>query len=412
MVHQVETIIIGGGQAGLATSYGLQQRHHEHIVLEQAAQAANAWRNDRWDSFTFVTPNWTIKMPGAEYDGSDPDGFLGRAEIIRYFEDYVARFNLPVQYNTRVTAIEPQADDKGYLVTTDRETYAALQVVMATGMFQRPKLPAWSGELPAPIVQLHSGAYRNPAALPPGSVLVVGSAQSGCQIAEELYQSGRTVYLSVSGAGRAPRRYRGKDIFEWLDLNGFLNRTVDKLPSPKAKFGPNPQVSGRDGGHALNLHQFARDGVILLGHVQAASDGSIGLAADLKESLAKVDKFEVELVKMIDSYIEKNGVDAPPEILPQLRDGYAVEEPRELNLKAANITSIIWAAGYRFEFNQVRAPIFDEDGYPIQQRGVTSQPGLYFVGLPWLDTQKSGLLLGVGSHAEYIAEQVAGNGRH
>jgi putative flavoprotein involved in K+ transport len=412
MTRQVETLIVGGGQAGLATSYCLKQHNREHLVLEQAAQPAQAWRNDRWDSFTFVTPNWTIKMPGAEYRGSEPDGFMERAEIIRYFEDYVTRFNLPVQFNTRVTSIEPQANGNGYLVTTDREMYAANQVVMATGMFQRPKIPAVSGALPAPILQIHSGAYRHPDALPPGAILVVGSAQSGCQIAEELYQNGRTVYLSVSGAGRAPRRYRGKDVFEWLHLNGFLDRTVDKLPSPKAKFGSNPHVSGKAGGHALNLHQFARDGVILLGRVQAASDGSIGLAADLKESLAKADKFEVELVKMIDSYIEKSGWDVPLEVLPQLRDGYAVEEVRELNLKAAGITTIIWATGYRFDFSLVHSPIFDEDGYPIQQRGVTPAPGLYFVGLPWLDTQKSGLLLGVGAHTDYIAGQVAINGRH
>jgi len=191
----------------------------------------------------------------------------------------------------------------------------------------------------------------------------------------------------------------------------FFDRTADKLPSPQAKFGPNPQISGKAGGHSLNLHQFTRDGVILLGRVQATGNGSIGLAADLKENLAKADKFEVDLLKMIDSYIEKNGLDAPPEILPQLREGYAVDEVRELNLKAANITSIIWATGYRFDFNLVQLPIFDEDGYPIQQRGVTPQPDLYFVGLPWLDMMKSGLLMGVGAHAEYIADQVVANGR-
>jgi putative flavoprotein involved in K+ transport len=363
MLHQIETIIVGGGQGGLATSYCLKQRNHEHLVLEQSAQAANVWRNDRWDSFTFVTPNWTIKLPGAEYRGSEPEGFLERADIIRYFEDYVTRFNLPVQFNTRVTAIEPQANGEGYLVATDRDTYAARQVVMATGLFQHPRLPALSSELPSSMVQLHSGAYRNPAALPPGAVLVVGSAQSGCQIAEELYQSGRTVYLSVSGAGRAPRRYRGKDIFVWLYEFGFFERTVDKLESPREKFDPNPQLSGKAGGHSLNLHQFARDGVVLLGRVQAARDSSIGLAADLKENLAGADKLEMELTKMLDGYIKESGLTAPPEVLPQLRDGYDAPDVRELNLKAANITSIIWATGYRFDFSQVRLPIFDEDGY-------------------------------------------------
>jgi putative flavoprotein involved in K+ transport len=411
MAHQIETIVVGGGQAGLAVSYCLKQQGCEHIVLEQAAQPAQAWRHDRWDSFTFVTPNWTIKMPGAEYRGSEPDGFMGRAEIIRYFEDYVECFNLPVQFDTRVTSIEPHANGNGYLVTTDRDAYAVKQVVMATGMFQRPKIPAFSGDLPAPILQIHSGAYRNPGALPSGAVLVVGSAQSGCQIAEELYQSGRTVYLSVSGAGRAPRRYRGKDIVEWLTLSGFFDRTPDKLPSPKAKFGPNPQLSGKDGGHSLNLHQFARDGVILLGRVQTAHDGSIELAADLKENLAKVDRSEVEMLKMIDGYIEKSGVAALPDAVMPLRDGYALDDVRALNLKAANITTIIWATGYRFDFGMVRLPIFDEDGFPIQQRGVTSAPGLYFAGLLWLDMMKSGLLMGVGAHAEYIADRIATNGR-
>jgi putative flavoprotein involved in K+ transport len=274
-------------------------------------------------------------------------------------------------------------------------------------MFQMPKLPAFGAELSPSILQLHSGKYSHPDALPPGAVLVVGSAQSGCQIAEELYQSGRRVYLCVGSAGRAPRRYRGKDIFEWLYLTGFFDRTVDKLPSPKAKFAGNPHATGRDGGHTLNLHQFARDKVTLLGRIQGATGSSIYLANDLKESLAKVDQFEAEIVKLVDNFIMQKGLEAPQETLAALRDGYAAEEITELDLQAAGITTIIWAMGYRFDFNYVKHPIFDGDGYPIQTRGVTELPGLYFVGLPWLTKYKSGLLVGVGEDAEFVASAIA-----
>jgi putative flavoprotein involved in K+ transport len=406
MVHQIETIIVGGGQAGLATGYYLTQRGQEYLVLEQAAQAANAWRNDRWDSFTLLTPNWTLKMPGAEYRGADPDGFLPRDQIVDYFEQYINCFHLPVQFNTRVTAVERQAAGQRYRVTTDDAIYDAANVVVATGLYQRPKWPLSNG-LPASIVQLHSGAYRSPQALPPGAILVVGSAQSGCQIAEELYQSGRRVYLSVGTSGRIPRRYRGKDSFTWLNQIRFFDRTPDKLPSPKAKFGANPHISGKDGGHSLNLHQFVRDGVTLLGHVRGAAAGALIFAPDVRESLAKSDRFEADLVAQIDNYIAQNDLDAPPETLPRWRDGYEVEEARTLNLKAADINTIIWATGYQFDFNWVKLPVFDEDGFPVQRRGVTNQPGLYFIGLPWLVTQKSGLLLGVGADAEYLAGQMA-----
>jgi putative flavoprotein involved in K+ transport len=350
-MQQIHTLIVGGGQGGLATSYYLQQHGIEHIVLEQAAQAGSAWRNGRWDSFTLVTPNWTVQMPGAEYQGDDPNGFLSRDQVVAYFEQYVERFHLPVQYGVRVTGVETAPSGKGYRVTTDRDLYEAANVVIAVGLYQRPKIHASSVHLPATITQIHSGQYRNPQALPPGAVLVVGSAQSGCQITEELYQSGRTVYLCVGSAGRVPRRYRGKDCFDWLHLAGFLDRTVDKLPSPEAKFAGNPHVSGKDGGHTLNLHQFARDGVRLLGHMTGIQDHHIALAPDLKESLAKVDQLEADLVKGIDDFIEKNGLDHPKESLPVLRDGYLVEEIRELDLKSTGIGTVIWATGYTFDFS-------------------------------------------------------------
>ncbi len=410
-MSQINTIIVGGGQAGLATSYHLLQQNREHLILEQAPQVANGWRNQRWDSFTFVTPNWTIRLPGAEYQDDDPDGYMPRNDIVAFFEQYVERFAFPVRYGARVTSVEQKADGDGFLVKADEATFDAANVVMATGLFQQPKIPPFSADLPAGMMQLHSTEYRNPEALPPGAVLVVGSAQSGCQIAEELYQSGRTVYLCVGSAGRAPRRYRGKDVFEWLNITGFFDRTVDMLPSPRAKFAAVPHLSGQGGGHTLNLHQFARDGVVLLGRIQGVQDSTIKLAPDLKENLTRIDKFEAELVKMIDDYIERNRLDAPEERLPNLRDGFEQEIIEELNLKSVGINTIIWAMGYRFDFSLVRLPVLDSDGYPVQKRGVTGYPGLYFVGLPWLDTLKTGLLLGVGDHAALIASEIAARDR-
>ena len=407
MVQKYPTIIIGGGQAGLSTSYHLKQHGLEHIVLEQAAQAGNAWRNDRWDSFSLLTPNWSFLLPGAEYQGSEPDGFMRRDEIVATFEGYVQRYQLPVQYGTRVEAVEPLGNGYGYRVRTGDEVLEASKVVIATGLFQRPKIPAFSKSLPAKITQLHSGQYRNPQALPAGAVLVVGSGQSGCQIAEELYLSGRKVYLCVGSAGRAPRRYRGMDIYKWMQMSGFLDRTADKLPSPRAKFSANPHLSARDGGRSLNLHQFARDGVILLGRIQAGRAGRIWLAPDLKENLAKADQFEAEIVKLVDGYIARAGLNAPEETLPVLRDGYNAEEFGELDLRSAGITTIIWAMGYAFDYAIVRVPVFDVDGYPYQKRGVTSYPGLFFIGLPWLNKMKSGLLVGVGEDAEYLACVIA-----
>lgn len=407
MGQSIETIIIGGGQAGLSTSYHLAQRGCEHIVLEQAAQAGNAWRNGRWDSFTLLTPNWSFRLPGAEYHGNAPNGFMARDDIVACFEQYVERFHLPVHYGVRVTSVDRKADGKGYLVRTEETAWEARHVVMATGLFQQPKIPSYRISLSAQITQLPSGQYRNPQALPPGAVLVVGSAQSGCQIAEELYQSGRRVYLCVGSAGRVPRLYRGKDIYEWLHLSGFLDRTADKLPSPKAKFAGNPHVSGRDGGRTLNLHQYARDGVVLLGRLKGARDNTVWLADDLKDSLAKADTFEVEIAKLIDTFIAQNGLNAPPENLPQLRDGYDADAITELDMHSAGITTIIWAMGYVFDFSLVKLPICDSDGYPVQKRGVTDYPGLFFIGLPWLYKQKSGLLIGVGEDADFIASAIA-----
>ena len=404
MSEHVDTIIIGAGQGGLSTSYHLTQQGREHIILEQADHVAEAWHK-RWDSFTLITPNWTVQLPGAEYQGDDPDAFMLRDDLIKYFEDYVKQYELPVRYGVRVTSVEPI--EAGYLVRTDKGEFESANVVMATGMFQRPKILPFSSNLSAEINQLHSSEYHNPEALPDGAVLVVGSAQSGCQIAEELYQSGRKVYLSVGSAGRLPRRYRGKDVTRWLAEIGFADMTVDKLPSPKAKFRGSAHGTGKDGGHTINLHQFARDGVVLLGHIQSIQGDRIVLVPDMHDSLANADKVEADFVKQVDDYIEENGLDVPEESLPELKDGYELELIPELDLKSAGITSVIWATGYRFDFSLVKLPIVDEDGYPLQKRGVTEYPGLYFIGLPFLHKLKSGLLSGVGDDAAHLVSMMA-----
>ncbi|MBI5029217.1 MAG: NAD(P)-binding domain-containing protein [Chloroflexi bacterium] len=409
MAEQIETVVIGGGQAGLATSYYLSRHNREHIVLEQAAQAGNVWRNERWDSFTFVTPNWMIRMPGAEYNGNAPDDFMPRDEIVRYFEQYVERFHLPVRYNTCVLSIERDESTDSYCIETNNGVFHARNVVIAIGLFQKSKTPSSSSQISRDILQLSASQYRNPDRLPPGAVLVVGSAQSGVQIVEDLLLSGRAVYLGVGKVGRVPRRYRGKDIVTWLYQIDFFNRVTEKLPSPQARFAGNPQVSGARGGHSINLHQFARDGVRLLGHIQAVDGDTILLAPDLMENLARTDKFETDLIKMIDDYIEKNGIAAPLETLPVLRDGFESPVLRELNLRDAQITSIIWATGFGFDFSWIQSAALDDDGFPIQQHGITDQPGLYFVGLPWLPEQRTGLLLGVGENAAHVVSHIAEN---
>jgi len=403
MTKHIDTVIVGGGQAGLSTSYHLTRQGREHIILEKANQPAQVWRS-RWDSFTLITPNWTTQLPGAEYVGDNPDAFMGRDDLVNYFEDYIEQFEMPVQFGMQVNSVE--SNGNGYHVRTNNGTFKADNVVIAAGMHQEPKRPHFSANMPASVHQLHSHEYRNPNTLPEGAVLVVGSAQSGCQIAEELYQDGRKVYLSVSSAGRIPRRYRGKDITRWMEDIGFGDRTVDQLPSPKAKFGPNPHGTGKDGGHTINLHQFVRDGVVLLGRIQDVQREKFVIAPNLKENLAASDKFEVEMIKHVDEFIDKNGLDEPVEILPNLRDGYEVEEILELDLISSGIRSIVWATGFKFDFSWVELPAFDEDGFPVQTRGVTDYPGLYFVGLPFLHNAKSGLLSGVGEDAAHVADHI------
>jgi putative flavoprotein involved in K+ transport len=274
---------------------------------------------------------------------------MPRDAVIAAFDRYVDQFQLPLRTTTRVISVEP-LDRRGYLLTTTNDRYEASNVVIATGFFQRPKLPAFAAAFAPGITQLHTSQYRDPASLPEGAVLVVGSGQSGCQIAEELYQQGRDVFL-------VPRRYRGKDVIAWLVETGFIDLTPEQLPPGMSKFEGIPHLSGTRGGHTINLHQFARDGVVLLGYHCGVADTTVSFTPDLHENLAKVDQFERDVLNMFDDYIAQQGLDAPAEEVPQLRDGFSQPLIAELDLQAAGISTVIWAMGYTFDFSLVKLPV-------------------------------------------------------
>lgn len=406
MVEKIETVIIGAGQAGLSLSYYLNKGEREHIVLEKSDKVADAWRNRRWDSFTLITPNWSFRLPGAEYTDSQPYGFMPKVEIVRRFEQYEQVNHLPVSYSAEVVRVEPMMDHYRYRIFTSNEIYESKNVILATGMFQKGKIPAFAAQIPQRILQIPSDAYRNPKDLPSGAVLVVGSAQSGCQIAEELNEAGRKVYLSTGTAGRFPRRYRGKDGYDWLHLIGFFDRTVDMLESPKDRFFGSPHSTGKGGGHEINLHTFYRNGIILLGHVRGYEAGKLVLAPDLYANLAKSDGFAANLIKQIDEYILKNALDLPAEEVMIFVDAYRAPEIRSLDLLTENVSVIIWATGYSSDYSMVQLPLLDSYGFPSTDRGITHYPGLYFLGLQWMNKFKSGFLMGIGESAQYLAEVI------
>jgi len=411
MPEKIGTVIIGGGQAGLSLSYYLTQSGHEHVVIEKAAHPADAWRSRRWDSFTLVTPNWTFKLPGAEYAGPDPGGFMPKDEIVRRFDDYALSNRLPVQYSTEVTRVEPLLESGSYRVhaqngSPGNKTLESKNVVIATGLFQKVKIPAFARDIPQDITQITSDQYRSSQALPPGAVLVVGSGQSGCQIAEELNQAGRRVFLSTSSAGRIPRRYRGSDGVDWLNRIGFFDRTPEALNSPRERFFAAPHLSGKGGGHDINLHQFHRDGIVLLGHVTGYDQGKLGFSPDLTENLVRMDRFAASALRQIDAFILREGLDAPMDEVKVLDDGYRAPAILSLNLVSEGVSAIVWATGYANDYSLVKLPVLDTYMYPNTKRGVTAFPGLYFIGMSWMDKFKSGFLMGVGESAQYLAEVI------
>lgn len=333
---------------------------------------------------------------------------MDRDNLIAFMERYAASIRPQIRFGNKVTSVEKNPSGDNFLVNAGGGTIEADNVVVAAGTFQAPKIPSFSQNIAKEYTQIHTSDYRNPETLPDGAVLVVGTGQSGCQIAEELHQSGRQVYLSVGGANPVPRHYRGKDIIWWLGKTGFFDHTAANLPSSKARFGANPYVSGANGGHSLNLHQFARDGVVLLGRLVDAQTSKISLAPDLHENLAKSDQFVVELKQGIDKFIEERQMEVEEVSKPaEMRDGFAAEIHTELDLADEGIQSLVWATRYRFDFSWIKFPLLDQDGYPIHVRGISAFPGLYFVGLHWLHNRKSGLLWGVGEDTAHVAADIA-----
>jgi putative flavoprotein involved in K+ transport len=407
MTEHFDIVVIGAGQAGLSIGYYLSKLGKKYVILEQAETIAPTWRG-RWDSFTLVLPNWTYQLPDRGYDGDDPDGFMGRDDLVADLEQFSNSFNPEIRFGSKVTSVENNPNGENFIVKTEGNAYSADNVVVAAGTFQTPRLPVFSKNLSMEITQIHTSEYQNPDSLPDGGVLVVGTGQSGCQIAEELYLSGRKVFLCVGGANRVPRRYRGKDIIWWLNKLNFFDQTADSLSSSKERFNAHPFVTGKDGGRSLDLHQFAKDGVVLLGHMKNAQDYIVEFVPDLMENLQKVDQFVAELKQNIDKMIIEQNIDA--EDAPQqnvLKNGYETQIVTQLDLREAGINTIIWATGYKFDFSWVEFPIFDQDGYPIQERGVSEIPGLYFLGLHFLYKRRSGLLWGVGEDAAHVATSIA-----
>jgi putative flavoprotein involved in K+ transport len=378
-------------------------------VLEQA-RIAEGWRSQRWDSLRLIGPNWTLRLPGWQYQGPDPDAFMGRDEVVGHLEAYAKSFNAPVREGVRVIAVERDPAGAGFLVRTDDGVYSAHQVIVATGALQRPFVPAWGADLPPGVAQIVPYTYRNPAALPPGAVLVVGSGQSGCQIAEELRRAGRAVYLSVSRSWGVPRRYRGRDISSWFRPVGWWSQTVDDLP-PGSRAGlPNPQLTGAGGGHDLTAYTLARAGVVLLGRLSGVRDGKAIFAPDLATNLAQGDEQARRFLGSIDDYIRAEGLDAPAEGFPSClvpSDELIPAAPEEVDLTDAGIGTVVWATGYRPDLGWVRLPVLDAAGYPVQRRGVTAEPGLYFLGLDWLHKRSSGLFGGMCDDAVYLASVIA-----
>jgi putative flavoprotein involved in K+ transport len=402
VIERHDTVVIGGGQAGLAISHYLAEQKRDHVVLERA-RVAERWRSERWDSMFFQFPNWALRLPGFRHGGSDPEGFSHSRDVVRYIEDYARAIAAPVRTGMEVVSLTRDGD-RFQIVTAD-VMFESSRVVIATGPFQKAWVPPFASALPSGIHQVTANDYRNPEQLPPGAVLVVGSGASGAQIAEELYQRGRRVFLAVNRHRRVPRRYRGRDCLTWLLEFGAYETRVEDLPGGKTE--PTILVTGVNGGHDMDLRRFARDGVVLLGRMTGIADGKASFADDIEPHLAEADRYFAAFRRRVDDHIRSNGLSAPADDSAVATASAPVRSPQQLDIKAEGISSVIWCTGYRSDFNWVRLPIFGAGGAPLQRRGVTPCPGAYFLGLHWMHKFKSGAMFGIEEDAEYLAGQIA-----
>lgn len=401
----VDTLVIGGGQAGLTMSHRLKQRGVGHLVLERG-RIAERWRSERWDGLMFQFPNWSVRLPDFAFPHADADGFSDTAAIIAFIEDYATFVAPPIRCGVEVTKL--RRDAGGFIADLAGGSIAARSVVVATGPYQRPLRPALLDDHPG-LFQVHASSYKNPAQLPDGAVLVVGAGASGAQITEELMRAGRRVFLSVGRHNRLPRRYRGRDLFWWLAEMG-----IDETPVEQR--GPSrllPVISGTHGGHTIDFRRFATDGVTLLGRVTAARDGVLAIAPDLTSNIANGDAYYATFLGIVDDFIAARGLDQPADPLARLRlpDPPSLTAPLDtIDLRAERITGVIWATGYGLDLNWIDIPVLDANGVPRHHHGVSEVPGLYFLGLQWLSKMKSSFLSGVGDDAAALADHIAARG--
>jgi len=396
----VSAAVIGGGQAGLAASYHLKQKGIEHVILEKN-RIAHSWKTQRWDAFCLVTPNWQCQLPGYPYQGDDPKGFMLRDEIVAYVENYAKHIAAPVYEGVTVMSLK-RGNDGVFVLETSAGALTADAVVLAVSGYHVPNVPRMSERLESAVMQLHSSAYRNPAQLPEGEVLVVGSGQSGCQIAEDLHLAGRRVHLAVGSAPRCPRVYRGREVVEWLNDLGQYDLPVDQHSlKEKVRKNANHYLTGRDGGRDIDLRKFATEGMALYGRLKDIQNGRFMFAGDLAANLDNADRVYNGICGLIDNHIARNGISAP------VQEHYMpVWQPEataaDLDPAAAGITAVIWTTGFRSDWSWIELPMFDGNGYPTHTRGVTAVDGIYVIGMPWLYTWGSGRFVGVGRDAEFV----------
>lgn len=404
MTEHHDVIVIGAGQAGLSMSWYLASSGVEHIVLERDS-IGHDWRDRRWDNFTLVTPNWQCDLPGFAYDRGDPHGFMKRDEVHRFVLDYAESFAPPVREGVGVTSLL-QAPGGGFDVETSAGPIHADQVVVATGGYQKPKLPRMAERLSPNIFQLHSADYRGSHQLPDGAVMIVGSGQSGAQIAEDLHLEGRDVHLVTGSAPRCARFYRGRDCVAWLSEMGTYDVPIDAQAGGVAKReNTNHYMTGRGGGRDIDLRAFALEGMKLYGRLTETDGTALSFAPTLERNLDSADAVAEGIKDLIDSYIDREGIDAPTEerYVPVWRPG---QEPLSLDTAAAGITSVVWCVGFGADYSWLRASVFDGEGHVCHRRGVTAVDGLYFLGLPWLHTWGSGRFASVGRDAEHLHTHV------
>ena len=406
--ERIDVVIVGAGQAGLAVSYYLRAFGVEHLVLDRG-RIAESWRTMRWDSFTLVTPNWMNRLPGYGIQARTGAHFITGDALVARLEQFAD--GLPVKPGAEVTSV--MADANGYHLGTSAGHIRARAVVIASGGQRVARIPAVGSQLPAGIQQLDAGRYRNPETLPPGAVLVVGSGQSGAQIADELATAGREVFLATSRVARVPRRYRGRDVHEWSVELGLYDLPTEAVTDPAEFREPHPTLSGGHGGHTIALQQLARDGVQLQGRLIDVDSGKLQFAPDLLENMRYADQRAAGFRRAVDEYVARAGIVAPPPDTDPAEHPQpgAENAPEVLDIRAERIGSVIWCTGFGPDISWLDLPLVSADGTPAHARGITVFPGLYVVGYPWLSNRGSGLLYGVAADAVRIAQHIAATAR-